>query len=59
MIEVSYERFAELIVAEHNYRKLCRIISERVDKGYGGLEHSELQLLEAILCIRKREADRE
>jgi hypothetical protein len=51
MMEISTERFAELIVAEHNYRKLCRIIKERANN-YDKLDNAELKILKEILCPR-------
>lgn len=49
MMEITSERFAELIVEEHNYRKLCRIIKERANN-YDRLENAELKILKEILC---------
>lgn len=48
-MEITTERFTELIVAEHNYRKLCKIIKSRA-KNYGLLESKELKILGEILC---------
>ena len=49
MMEITSERFAELIVEEHNYRKLCRIIKERANN-YDRLENAELKIMKEILC---------
>lgn len=57
MIEITYERFAELIVAETNYRNLYRIICERADS-YDKLGNNELRILRDMLCS-KSEVERE
>ena len=51
-ISIPCERFSELIIEEHNYRKLCRIITERAGS-YDKLENNELKILRDMLCSKK------
>lgn len=48
-MEITTERFTELIVAEHNYHKLCKIIRDKADS-YDKLENSELKILKEMCC---------
>lgn len=48
-MEITMERFAELIVAEHNYKKLCKIIKNKADC-YDTLDSSELRMLRDMCC---------
>ena len=49
-MEITIERYEELIIAEHNYKKLCGLIDEyALDGGYG-LGSSELKVLRLMLC---------
>lgn len=54
-MEITAERFAELIVAEHCYNKLRRIIQEKVDR-FEKLDYAELRILRDLCCHRE-EAD--
>lgn len=48
-MDISVERFAELIVAEHHYKRLCKIICEKADN-YFSLDNQELRILRQFLC---------
>lgn len=53
-MEITIERFTELVVKEHNYNKLCRIIKEKADS-YDKLENGELKILKEICCPTENE----
>ena len=48
-MEITAERFAELIVAEHKYQRLCTVIQDRA-KAIQNLDWRELQLIVDLLC---------
>ena len=48
-MEITAERFAELIVAEHKYQRLCNVIQDRATE-YLGFDNRELQLIVDLLC---------
>ena len=48
-MEITIERFTQLIVEEHNYKKLCRIIKAKADN-YETLDNSELRMLRDMCC---------
>ena len=49
MVSISEERFAELIVAEHHYNRLCRVIKEKANT-YDTLDNQELRIIRDIVC---------
>ena len=56
-MEITIERYEELVIAEHNYKKLCSIINSIVSK-YGaedsyGLGGAEMNLLRCMACHRE------
>jgi hypothetical protein len=54
-MEITHERFAELIVAEHKYQRLCKVIQQR--SSGQGLGWKELDLIVELFCpIEKEEA---
>ena len=46
MMEITKERFAELVITEDKYNRLCEVISER---GWRGLTGEELRFLRSML----------
>jgi hypothetical protein len=48
-MEITAERFAELIVAEHKYQRLCNVIQDRA-RAVQNLDWRELQLIVDLLC---------
>lgn len=54
-MEITPERFAELIVAEHKYQRLCNVIQQR--SKVHGLDWKELELIVELFCpVEKAEA---
>lgn len=53
-MEITPEKFAELIVAEHKYQRLCNIIQQRVTE-FQGLDWRELQLIVDLFCPIEKE----
>ena len=49
-MEITMERYEELIIAEQNYKKLCNVINEYAADGGYGLGCSELKLLRCMIC---------
>lgn len=48
MIEITAERFAELIVSEHKYNRLREVIAEKAN-GYYPLENRDLKMIQHLL----------
>lgn len=57
-MEITIERYEELIIAEHNYKKLCEVIDEYATSDYCGIGSSELRILRGML-LGKKEAKSE
>lgn len=47
-MEITPERFAELIVAEHKYNRLREVIAEKAN-GYYPLENRDLKMIQLLL----------
>ena len=57
-MEITIERYEELIIAEHNYKKLCSVIDEYSDNEYCGIGGSELRILRGMLLGKKEAEDK-
>lgn len=49
MVEITAERFADLIVAEHHLKRIRKIVDERVSN-YDGIKYDELKVLRSLIC---------
>ena len=47
MMEITAERYAELVIAEDKYNRLCEVIKER---GWRGLTGEEVRFLRDMFC---------
>ena len=57
-MEITTERFTELAIAEHNYKKLCRIIRAKADN-YESLDNQELRILRDMCCFPTEQGESE
>lgn len=47
-MEITLERFSELIVAEHKYNRLREVIAEKAN-GYYPLENRDLKMIQRLM----------
>lgn len=49
-MEITIERYEELIIVEHNYKKLCGLIEEYAAGDGYGIGGPELKILRCMVC---------
>lgn len=54
MVEITAERFAELVIAEYHMKRIRKIMDERVSN-YDGIKYDELKVLRALICTDEEE----
>lgn len=57
-MDISSERFTELVVQEHKYQRLCTVIQDRV-RAWLPLDVRELQLIVDLFCPIQKEDETE
>lgn len=49
MVEITAERFAELVIAEYHMKRIRKIVADETNR-YGSIRYEELEMLRDLIC---------
>jgi hypothetical protein len=54
MVELTNERFAELVIAEYHMMRIRKIVAKKSDE-FGSISYDELEMLRDLICPDEEE----
>lgn len=50
MVEITAERFAELVIAEYHMKRIRKIVVDKAERYGGSIRYEELEMLRDLIC---------
>ena len=50
MVEITAERFAELVIAEYHMKRIRKIVADKTNRFGCAIRYEELEILRDLIC---------
>lgn len=50
MVEITSERFAELVIAEYHMKRIRKIVADKTNRFGCSIRYEELEILRDLIC---------
>lgn len=55
MVEITSERFAELVIAEYHMKRIRKIVADKTNRFGCSIRYEELEILRDLICPDEEE----